>query len=47
MTSVIPQQQAMPLSSVTDKAPNELPSMPQLQRMCTFSYTQELSFNEI
>ena len=47
LTSVMPQQEAMPLSSVTDKAPNELPPMPQLQRMGTFSYTKELNFNEI
>ena len=47
LTPVMPQQQAMPLLSVTEKAPNELPPMPQLQRMGTFNYTQELSFNEI
>ena len=46
LTLVMPQQ-VMPLSSVTKKAPNELPPMPQLQRMGTFNYTQELSFNEI
>ena len=47
LTCVMPQQPAMPLSSVSDKDPNDLPPMPQLQRMGTFSYTKELNFNEI
>ena len=47
LTSVKPQEQAVQLLSVTDKAQNELLPMPQLQRMGTFNYTQELNFNEI
>ena len=41
------QIQEMPLSSGVQNHPNNLPPMPQLQRMGTFNYTQELNFNEI
>ena len=49
MSTVPPQQQIqeMPLSSVIQTCPTELPPMPQLKRMGTFSYTKELNFNEI
>ena len=47
---VMPQQeqiQEMPLSSGVQNCPNNVLPMPQLQRMGTFNYTQELNFNEI
>ena len=47
---VMPQQQQiqeMPLSPGVQNHPNDLPPMPQLQRMGTFNYTQELNFKEI
>ena len=47
LISVNPEEQAVQLLSVTDKAQDELPPMPQLQRMGTFNYTQELNFNDI